>query len=62
MMNKAEIEPLLTIKQVAATLGASEKTVRRRIESGELPVMQDGRLLRVRQVDLRAFIAARISA
>jgi len=63
-MNKVPIplEPLLTIKEVAATLGASVKTVRREIDAGELPAVRIGRLIRVRPVDLRAYIAARIGA
>jgi excisionase family DNA binding protein len=63
-MNKVltPLESLLTIKDVAAALRASEKTVRRRIDAGELLVVRDGRLLRVRPADLRAYVAARISA
>jgi len=55
-------EPMLTIAQTAKILNASLKTVRRRIAAGELPVIRDGRLLRVRPDDLRAFIAVRRSA
>jgi len=63
-MNKVPppLEPLLTLKEVAVALDASIKTVRRRIDAGELPVVRDGRLIRVRPPDLRTYIAARIRA
>lgn len=52
-------EPLLTIKQTALILTVSIKTVRRRIDDGKLPVVRDGRVVRVRPSDLRAYIAVR---
>ena len=52
-------EPLLTVLEVALALNTSEKTVRRRIKAGELPVIQDGRIVRIRPDDLRAYIALR---
>jgi len=63
-MNRAStpLEPLMTIKEVAVALKASEKTVRRRIRDAELLAVRDGRLIRVRPVDLRAYIAARLGA
>ena len=48
-------EPLLTIKEVAAIQKTCERTVRRRIAAGELPALRDGRLVRVRPRDLRAY-------
>jgi excisionase family DNA binding protein len=56
--------PLLTIAQVAERLGCSPKTVRRIIVRGELRVValtQDARGDRVREVDLEAFIASRLT-
>ena len=47
---------LLTIREVAVLHNASEKTIRRRIDAGELPVVRDGRLLRVRRVDYEAYL------
>jgi excisionase family DNA binding protein len=38
---------MLTIRQVAELLHVSERTVRRRIATGALPVLRDGRVLRV---------------
>jgi excisionase family DNA binding protein len=53
---------LLTKKAVALIVGASEKTIDRRIRSGELPVIRDGRIIRVHPDDLERYIAARRSA
>lgn len=52
------IEPLLTPEEVAEILKTSVKTVHRRIKSGALPVIQDGRVVRVHPADLRLYIAA----
>ncbi len=50
---------LLTFYEVALELGCSAKSVQRRVSAGVLPVFQDGRIRRVRRVDLEAYIAAR---
>jgi excisionase family DNA binding protein len=42
-------------------LGVSIKTVRRRIEAGELPVIRDGRVIRVHPNDLDRYVASRRS-
>ena len=58
MKKRAEpLEPLLTIDQAAEILNASARTVRRRIKARELPVIQDGRLVRIHPEDLRRYIA-----
>ena len=49
-------EPLLSVDGVAKALQLSVRTVRRMIASGELPVIRFGRAVRVRQLDLDAFI------
>ena len=46
-------EPLLTVEQVALQMSCSIRTIRRRIKAGELPVIRDGRLLRILPEDLR---------
>jgi excisionase family DNA binding protein len=48
--------PFLSARQVAARLGVSELTIRRRIKSGELPAVRlgHGRAVRVRSDDLEA--------
>lgn len=56
------IEPLLTIKEVAKILATSEKTIRRRIETRDLPAIRDDGLIRIRPDDLRAYIAQRRDA
>lgn len=53
------IEPLLTPDEVAQVLKTSVKTVYRRIKSGALPAIRDGRVVRIRPADLRLYIAAR---
>ena len=53
-------ERLLTIKEVAKIQQTCERTVRRRIASGELPALRDGRLIRVRARDLRAYQLQRL--
>jgi len=50
-----DLERLLTVKEVAHVMAMCERTVRRRIKSGDLPAVRDGRLLRVRPIDLRTF-------
>ncbi len=53
-------EPLMTVREVAAAMNASEKTIRRRIASGELPVIRDGRLVRIRPVDYRRYLESKM--
>ena len=50
-------EPFLSISEVAKRLGVSEKTVRRKIASGELPAHRVGKLIRVGERDLLARLA-----
>ncbi len=52
-------EKLLTEKVVSEILGCSIRTVRRRIEAGELAVIRDGRLKRIQPEDLRSYIQRR---
>ena len=53
-------ERLLTIKEVAKIQQTCERTVRRRIASGELPALRDGRLIRVRARDLSVYQMQRL--
>lgn len=58
MTTPAEPEPLLTVKQVAALDGCSEKTVRRAITEGLLNVVRigpGGRLVRIEPAAHRAY-------
>lgn len=50
-----DFEPNLTVRQVARILNVSERTVHRRIRSGDLPAFKDGTIVRVRPGDLRAY-------
>ena len=43
----AEPERLLTVSAYAQVRGCSEKTVRRRIAEGKLPIIRTGRLVRI---------------
>ena len=56
------LKTLLTKKQVAEMLGMSAKTIDRRIRNGELPVIRDGRIIRVHPDDLERYLAAHRSA
>jgi excisionase family DNA binding protein len=49
---------LRTIDEAAELLNVSPRTVRRLIESGALPVHRLGRLVRIADQDLGAFLAA----
>ncbi len=52
---------LLTLAEAAEVLRVSAKTVRRRIEGGDLPAVRLGpRTLRVREDDLQRYIATRV--
>ena len=53
-------EALMTVKDVAAEMKASEKTIRRRIAVGELPVIRDGRLIRSRAKDYRSYLESKL--
>ncbi len=53
-------EPLMTVKEVATGMNASEKTIRRRIETGDLPVIRDGRLIRIRPKDYRWYLESKL--
>jgi len=58
---QAALTPLLTLQDSADILQVSMKTLRRRIDAGELPVIRDGRILRVHPNDLARYISARRS-
>ena len=48
--------PLLTINEVAAQENISPRTVRRQIESGELPYYRIRRAIRISPEDLASFL------
>ena len=52
---------LLTLQQAAEILNISLKTLRRRIDANELPVIRDRRILRVHPNDIMRYIAGRRS-
>jgi excisionase family DNA binding protein len=51
---------VLTLSEVASELHCSLATVKRRVRSGALPVVRDGRIVRVRAVDLERFLLERV--
>lgn len=59
MTQNDTFERLLTIKEAAQRLNMSLKTVNRRIKAGDLPVIRDGRIVRIRPDDLRRYISQR---
>jgi excisionase family DNA binding protein len=50
-------ERFLSVAEVAVRLDVSEKTVRRKIASGDLPARRVGTLLRIGERDLAAYLA-----
>jgi len=48
---------LLSIATVALHLDVSQKTIRRLIDAGELPIHRIGRQIRISEPDLAAYIA-----
>lgn len=52
-------EPLLTIREVAALLSVSERTVHRVIAEGLLARHRVGRLVRISRSDVGAYLARR---
>jgi excisionase family DNA binding protein len=53
---------LLTLKEAAAILRISIKTLRRRIAAGQLSAIRDGRMLRITLAELERYIAERRTA
>ena len=51
---------LLTLPEVAEELSCSLATVKRRVSSGALPVVRDGRIVRVRTSDLERYLLERV--
>jgi excisionase family DNA binding protein len=49
---------LFTIDEAAELLNVSPRTVRRLVASGALPVHRLGRLVRIADIDIAAFLAA----
>ena len=50
-----DLEPTLTVRDIARIWRVSERTVRRRIAAGELPAFKDGNIVRVCRSDFRAY-------
>lgn len=55
---KSALPRFLTRQEVAEILDCSEDTVDRRIRAGKLKALVDGRLVRVSESDLAAYIKA----
>jgi excisionase family DNA binding protein len=55
---RGRLPKLLTINEAAEILNVSTRTVRRLAASGALPVHRLGRLVRIADVDIAAFLAA----
>ncbi len=54
-------EPMLDITDVAETCRVSDKTVRRWIQTGDLPAARLGNQWRILQHDFKAFVLERMS-
>ena len=48
---------LLTTQEVATKLNVSQRTVKRLIQRGELPIIKIGRNIRIQKTDVFAFLA-----
>ncbi len=57
----AALPRLLMLQDAADILNTSMKTLRRRIDAGQLPVIRDRRIVRVHPADLERYISARRS-
>jgi len=55
-MPAAQLEPLLTVDDVAKVLRLSLRTIRRLIAEGKLPVVRIGRAIRIRPQAVEAFL------
>jgi excisionase family DNA binding protein len=55
-MTKSEAEQLLTVAQAATQLNVSEKTIRRRISSGEIAVVRIGSAIRIHPKELQRYL------
>jgi excisionase family DNA binding protein len=53
------VSRMRTIDETAEILNASSRTVRRQVDSGALPAHRIGRLVRISEADIAAFLAAR---
>ena len=53
---------LLTLKEAAAVLRISIKTLQRRIAAGQLSAIRDGRMLRITLSEIERYIAERRTA
>ena len=62
MSDRPLIPPrLLTIQEVAELLHVHGKTVRRRINDGDLQVVRSGRIIRIHPNELKRFMANGLS-
>ena len=57
MNTPSRLPRLLTVAAAAEVLGFSSKTIRRRIDAGDIPVHRLGRAIRLAEDDLIAYIA-----
>ena len=51
-----KVPALLSVRSVAGLLDCSPKTIRRRIDDGDLPAVRDHERLMIRGDDLRAYV------
>ncbi len=61
MQNVSWSTRFLTIPEVAETLQVSQRTVFRWMSEGLLPVVRVGKITRIRQADLEAFLQAHLT-
>ena len=59
MKGSDTVETVYTIKEVAVYLKVDEKTVRNWIDEKKITTIKIGRLVRIRESDLQAFMASK---
>ena len=57
MITPSRLPRLLTVDEAAEVLSLSAKSIRRRIDAGEIPMHRLGRAIRIAEDDLIAYIA-----
>lgn len=57
--NVQPLVPLLTVADIAELENVSEKTIRRRVISGDIPVIRSGRNIRIDRADYEAWRRSR---
>ena len=61
-MPRNEIEPLMTVEELAGYLNIAEKTIRNRVSAGSIPFVKVGSALRFRRSAIDGWITDQTNA